>query len=200
MIPRRCKHADPGEISVPRAAKVPAAAHDNAVRAQLQRLTRGGLVRQVGTRPGTRRPHAEYELTSDAAKLFPMAYGPAIRSLVDVLTERLPNANLRELLLEAGRRLLRARFADLRSRGPRRRLAEILERIGGAASGVEVIDGAEGTVVRPCACPLAAVTSVHPGTCELVSELLSELVGAPVRELCTKGEAPRCSFAITLPS
>lgn len=83
---------------------------DNAVRAQLQRLARIGLVRQVGSRPGTRRPHADYELTVEAAKLFPTAYAPAVRSLVDVLNERIPAGRLRQLLLEAGRRLARSRI------------------------------------------------------------------------------------------
>ena len=126
---------------------------DNAVRAQLQRLTRDGLVRQVGSRPGIRRPHAQYELSPDAAKVFPTAYAPAMRFLVDVLSEQLPTANLRKLLLEAGRRLLRSRFGDLRGRGPQGRLAEILQRIGGAACGVEVIDDPNETVVRSCRVP-----------------------------------------------
>jgi predicted ArsR family transcriptional regulator len=173
---------------------------DNAVRAQLQRLTRDGLVRQVGSRPGIRRPHAQYELSPDAAKVFPTAYAPAMRFLVDVLSEQLPTANLRKLLLEAGRRLLRSRFGDLRGQGAQGRLAEILERIGGAACGAEVIDRPDETVVRSCACPLAAVTSSHPETCGLVAELLAEVIEAPVRELCTKGEAPRCAFVITLPT
>jgi predicted ArsR family transcriptional regulator len=171
----------------------------NAVRAQLQRLARAGLVRQVGSRPGTRRPHAEYELTREAAKLFPKAYEPAVRSLVDVLTERLPAGRLRELLLVSGRRLLRSGIGDLGASGPRGRLAQIVERIGGPACGFDLLEQPEGTVLRSCACPLAAVTREHPATCALVAELLSESLGAPVREHCTRGEAPRCSFAITLP-
>lgn len=173
---------------------------DNAVRAQLQRLTRDGLVRQVGSRPGIRRPHAQYELSPGAAKVFPTAYAPAMRFLVDVLSEQLPTASLRQLLLEAGRRLLRSRLGDLRGQGPQGRLAEVLQRIGGAACGVEVIDRPEETVVRSCACPLAAVTSSHPETCGLVAELLAEVIEAPARELCTKGEAPRCAFVISLPT
>src|SRR5687768_15273411 len=63
---------------------------DNAVRAQLTTLQQTGLVRQVGLRPGTRKPHAEYELTPKARELFPRAHEPVLRALVDVLRERLP--------------------------------------------------------------------------------------------------------------
>src|SRR5215208_6098381 len=58
---------------------------DNAVRAQLQRLERDGLVTKAGSRPGVRKPHVEYELTPKALKLFPRAYEPMLVELVDVL-------------------------------------------------------------------------------------------------------------------
>src|SRR5215204_3036324 len=58
---------------------------DNAVRAQLQRLQRDGLVRQAGSRRGVRKPHVEYELTPDAMGLFPRAYEPVLLNLVNVL-------------------------------------------------------------------------------------------------------------------
>src|SRR2546421_4089474 len=61
---------------------------DNAVRAQLDALITEQLVRQSGMRRGTRRPHAEYELTDQAAALFPKAYEPAIRLLIEVLSEQ----------------------------------------------------------------------------------------------------------------
>src|SRR5688572_29670470 len=79
---------------------------DNAVRAQLQRLERDGLISQAGSRRGVRRPHAEYELTPKAYDLFPKAYEPALRKLLDVLGERFPQEVVRELLVQAGRAFL----------------------------------------------------------------------------------------------
>src|SRR5438094_594748 len=61
---------------------------DNAVRAQLQRLQRDGLVRQIGWRSGFRKPHAEYEITLKARELFTRLYEPLIQELTDVLGER----------------------------------------------------------------------------------------------------------------
>src|SRR5215218_1711943 len=63
---------------------------DNAVRAQLQRLQDQGLVRLAGSRPGVRRPHADYELTAKGRRMFPRAYQPVLRTLVDVLMQQLP--------------------------------------------------------------------------------------------------------------
>src|SRR5687768_14705281 len=75
---------------------------DNAIRAQLQRLERDGLVTKAGSRPGVRRPHVEYELTSEARALFPRGYGPVLQDLVDVLTKRLAPKVVRKLLFETG--------------------------------------------------------------------------------------------------
>src|SRR3712207_2092688 len=63
---------------------------DNAVRAQLAALQTTGLVREAGMRPGVRRPHVDYELTPKARTLFPQAYEPALRTLLDVLRRQLP--------------------------------------------------------------------------------------------------------------
>src|SRR5436305_1659633 len=82
----------------------------NAVRAQLQRLERDGLVRQAGSRQGVRRPHVEFEVTPDAIKLFPRAYEPLLKNVVDVLTDQLPTSTRRRILRQAGIRMLRSHF------------------------------------------------------------------------------------------
>src|SRR3954468_13746680 len=75
---------------------------DNAVRAQLANLEASGLARQVGLRPGTRKPHAEYELTPKARQLFPRAHEPVLRTLVDVLGERLAPDEMRGGMKDGG--------------------------------------------------------------------------------------------------
>src|SRR5688572_13213377 len=96
----------------------------NAVRAQLERLERDGLVAKAGARPGVRRPHVEYELTTEALGLFPRAYEPALTHLVNVLSDRLRPSTTRALLREAARRLLHQHIGKPRGRSPRQRLAE----------------------------------------------------------------------------
>src|SRR5437762_8979920 len=71
---------------------------DNAVRAHLTALERDGLVRQSGSRAGTRRPNLTYDLTPGGERLFYRAYGPLVHQLLDVLAERLPARKVEEVL------------------------------------------------------------------------------------------------------
>jgi predicted ArsR family transcriptional regulator len=171
---------------------------DNAVRAQLQRLERDGLVSQAGARRGVRRPHVEYELAPKAYELFPKAYEPALRRLLDVLGERFSEEVVRELLVQAGRGFLDQHVVTIRGRGPRQRLAQIMSRLNGASLGIEV--GQEGgkTVLRSCSCPLASVTAAHPEMCEALAAVLGHVLEAPhgVRQRCERDGVPRCRFEI----
>jgi predicted ArsR family transcriptional regulator len=168
----------------------------NAVRAQLERLERDGLARQVGSRRGVRKPHAEYEFTEEARELFPRAYEPALCSLVEILGERLPRKVTRDLFLHTGTRLLTEHVRVLRGRTPRRRLAEMIGRLNGSALGIDVVERSDGMVVRSCSCPLASVTATHPEVCEMFATLLGNALGTTVRERCERGGSPRCCFEI----
>jgi predicted ArsR family transcriptional regulator len=170
---------------------------DNAVRAQLERLERDGLVAKAGSRPGVRRPHAEYELTSDALKLFPRAYEPALIQVVNVITDRLRTDASRTLLLETGRRLLRERLGEPRGRTARQRVAEIVKKLNGSDVGIDVSEHHGKIVVRSCSCPIAAVVAVHPEVCGLFAMLLGEILGADVSESCERGESARCRFQVS---
>src|SRR5215210_1437088 len=78
---------------------------DNAVRAHLATLERDGLVRQQGVRRGPGKPSYSYELTPEAARLFPKAHGVMLGHLLDVLSERIGPADLDEMLRTVGRRI-----------------------------------------------------------------------------------------------
>lgn len=169
---------------------------DNAVRAQLQRLGRDGLVAKAGSRRGVRKPHVEYELTSDALTLFPRAYEPALVQVVNVMTGRLRMSASRALLLETGRRLLHEHLGEPRGRTPRQRVADVVKRLNGSNLGIEVSERAGKTVIRSCSCPIASVVAVHPEVCALFASVLGEVLGAEVSESCEKGEAARCRFEV----
>jgi predicted ArsR family transcriptional regulator len=172
---------------------------DNAVRAQLANLQQAELVRQIGLRPGFRKPHADYELTPKARRLFPQAYEQALRALVDVLRERLPADQMASLVADTARRLLGGWAADLRAREPRYRLAELFRRLRGLDAAVSLEEGPGGTVVRACGCPLGSVTATHPEVCAVLAEVLGELLGTTVRERCDRADAPRCCFEVITP-
>lgn len=170
---------------------------DNAVRAHLAALERDGLVRQRGVRRGPFKPAYAYALTEEAERLFPKAYGPVLRQLLDVLAERLPPEELRALLRATGHRLAAGQVAahdDLRGR-----LAAavvVLNELGGLA---ELEERDDGFAIHGYSCPLAAAVPGHPEVCALAETLLTELAGAPVHECCERDLPPRCHFAVLVP-
>ncbi len=70
---------------------------DNGVRTHLGVLERDGIVRQRGTVSrggGGGKPAYVYELAPEAEALFPKAYSPVLRRLLDVMAERLSTSNV----------------------------------------------------------------------------------------------------------
>jgi predicted ArsR family transcriptional regulator len=175
---------------------------DNAVRAQLTNLQSGGLVRQLGLRPGTRKPHVEYELTPKGRSLMPGAYEPVLRALIDALRENLSADQLRQLAGNVARRLIGELIQKLQAT-PSTAAAgqsklEHLQRLAAALPGVSVKAGGatDSLAVRACGCPLAAITADHPVVCEVIAEVLSDVLGADVRQRCDRTEWPQCCFEI----
>ncbi len=170
---------------------------DNGVRAHLAPLERDGIVRQRGSvrrSSGGGKPAYVYELTQEAEDLFPKAYEPALRRLLDVLSDQLGPEESEALLRSVGRRL--AGEHSMRADGAHVRLesaVEVLNELGGLAE-LEEHDG--GFVIRGYSCPLAGVTPDHPEVCRMAETLIAELAGVPVRERCDRGERPRCCFEI----
>jgi predicted ArsR family transcriptional regulator len=170
---------------------------DNGVRAHLAVLERDGIVRQRGSvrrSSGGGKPAYVYELTSEAEDLFPKAYEPTLRRLLDVLGERLGPEESEALLRSVGRRL--AEEHSTRADGAHARLetaVEVLNELGGLAE-LEERDGA--VVIRGYSCPLAGVTPEHPEVCRMAEALVGEVAGVSVHEQCDRGERPRCCFEI----
>ncbi|MDQ3854912.1 MAG: helix-turn-helix domain-containing protein [Chloroflexota bacterium] len=169
---------------------------DNAVRSHIAALERDGLVRQVGVRRGVGKPAYDYELTRDADRLFPKPYASVLRETLEVLSERIGHEEAEELMRTVGRRLA---AAHPRPHGTLRERLEfavsLLDGLGGLAE-TEERDGS--MIIRGHSCPLAAVAATRPEACELAEALLTEVVGVPVCEHCTRGEPPRCCFEVAL--
>ena len=167
---------------------------DNAVRSHLAALERDGLVTQSGVRRGIGKPAFAYALTPEADRLFPKAYGLLLHHLLAALADRLSPEALADLLRDVGHRLAAGRAA------PDGTLAErvghavaLLGELGGLAEEEEQ-DG--GFVISSRSCPLAAAVRGHPDACLLAEALLADVIAAPVRQVCDRGEPPRCRFEI----
>ena len=169
----------------------------NGVRAHLAALERDGIARQRGVvRRGSGKPAYVYGLTPQAEELFPKAYGPVLRELLDVLAERAGPEETEVLLKAVGSRMADGR--DVPVGGVRARLeaaADVLNELGGLAE----IEERDGTfLIRGYSCPLTAVVPGHPEVCRMAESLLTELTGVPVYEHCDRGENPRCCFEAAL--
>jgi predicted ArsR family transcriptional regulator len=170
---------------------------DNAVRAHLSTLERDGMVRSAGVRrgPGAGKPSTVYELPPEAEVVFSRAYPPVLGALLEELVAQLPAAEAEALLVGTGRRLADPlRLPGTASRTARLQAAVgVLNALGGSAE-LEEHDGT--ALIRGCGCPLASAVARRPETCRAIETLLSEVVGAPVRQCCRHGERPSCRFEI----
>lgn len=168
---------------------------DNGVRAHLATLERDRLVQQRGTvSRGSGKPAYVYELTPEAEGLFPKAYEPVLRQLLDIMVERLGLEEAEVSLRAVGRRIAEGRTVPEDGLSARLEVAvATLNELGGLVE-LEERDGA--FIVRGYSCPLTAVVPGHPEVCRLVEALLAELVGMPVYEHCDRDENPRCCFEV----
>ncbi|HZR80069.1 MAG TPA: ArsR family transcriptional regulator [Candidatus Binatia bacterium] len=185
----------------------PATVHDlsrevdvtpNSVRVQLGRLERDGLVRRAGVQRRLRKPAFLYALSAEAERGFSKAYIPFLASLIDVVRDRLGPDATADVLREVGRRLAAAR--PRHHAAPERRVRDALDFLRELGGAVEVERQAEKVVVRGLGCPLAEVVRDDARVCGAMESLLSEIVGAPVRESCHRGDRPSCCFEIDPPA
>jgi len=167
---------------------------DNAVRAHLATLERDGFVRQSGERRGSGKPAFVYELSPEAEQLFPKAYGPVLRELLEVLSEEMTTNEVEALMRRTGQRLAMQQHLPAGDLQSRLKLAvNILNELGGLAE----LEEENGTyIIQGYSCPLAAVVPGHPEVCRLAGTLISELVGQPVKEYCEGNEPARCRFSV----
>ena len=169
---------------------------DNAVRAHLSSLERDGLIHQSGTRPGFRKPHVTYALTPEAEQIFPKSYGVLLDLILIVISKQLSPKELRAAMREVGRRIADNHLGETKGKSRNQRIdtaLRILKDLGGAAT----FEESEGKhFIRGNGCPLAAATGRHPEACLIAESLLSQIIGAPVKESCIHSSTPSCRFEI----
>jgi predicted ArsR family transcriptional regulator len=170
---------------------------DNAVRAHLLSLERDGLILQSGTQPGVRKPHVTYALSTDAEQVFPKAYGPLVDLILTVFERKMTPAELESGMREVGRKVASEHLGEVKGKTRQQRInaaLRILSDLGGAAR----FEKSEGKhFIRGHGCPLAAATGHHPEACLIAESLLTEVIGAPVKEHCVRQPQPSCCFEIS---
>ena len=168
----------------------------NAVRAQIQLLERGGMVHAVGTRAhdGAGKPASLYAIAPSAEATLSAAYAPVLRALLASMRDRLDPEMIDVLMRDTGKRLAPtdARKTSLEARV--RVAASILTALGAE---LDVEKSGDGYLLRGYACPLSAVVRTQPRACLAVEELVSAIVGVPVRECCDRVDGARCRFQVS---
>ena len=170
---------------------------DNAVRSHLTSLERDGLVQELGTRPGFRKPHVLYSLTGEAEYLFPTAYGPLLRHVLAVIGRRLPSRELRASLREVGRTAALEHLDQVTGKTRNQRIEVALNTLKALGGDAIVQEREEKRFISGNGSPLSAATAHYPEACLILEAFLSEIIGVPVKERCHHGEAPRCCFDIS---
>ena len=165
-----------------------------AVRLQLAVLERDGSVVRRGMRRGRTKPAHVYELTTQAEQRLSRAYIPVLTQLLHVLAARLSSAEFDAVMRDVGRELL---AGQPRPRGPLKARAQaasdLLNELGGLT---DVSEEGPDLMIRSHGCPLAAAAIHHPETCNAMESLVTEFVGATVRQRCDRTDRPRCRFLI----
>jgi predicted ArsR family transcriptional regulator len=169
---------------------------DNAVRAHLTSLERDGLVEQhVARRGGVGKPAYVYQVAAGAEPLFSQAYIPILTQLLDVLSERMPAGDLERVMQAVGHRMAAGQMLPPGELAERvKKAAAVLDELGGVTQVEAREDGA--LAIRGFSCPLGAAVQGHPEVCAAVEMLLADVIGAPVRERCDRGERPKCCFEV----
>lgn len=165
-----------------------------AVRAQLARHLRDGLVEERGLRRSASKPARLYGLTPDAELLLSRAYVPILTELLHVLARRLSRTEFDAVMHEVGRGLAPPQAAGQKSLADRITSAQALLGSFGALTDVSESEGRY--TILGHGCPLAAVTADHPEACRTLEALLSELIGEPVVTACERFERKRCCFEV----
>ena len=168
---------------------------DNAVRAHLIALERDGLVANVGTTKGFRKPHAVYGLSSEARHIFPKHYDSILNKLLGVLKSRLEAKELIEIMREVGRSV-----ADTGARSHtgslNERLNEALAALEGLGGSARVVERGDQLSIESESCPFADVVVEHPEVCKATESAVEEIVGVQVTERCDRTGLPKCRFSI----
>ena len=170
---------------------------DNGVRAHLAALERDGVVRQAGVRrgKGAGKPAVLYELNPDAEPIFSRAYQPVLAAVLDVLVSELPAEQAEALLDKVGRRV--GLSAGGRASGTLEdRVAAAGDALRSLGGEVDVVTDGNTLQLQATGCPLSSTVSRRPETCRAMEAFVSEIVGAPVRECCVRGDRPRCCFSV----
>lgn len=168
----------------------------NAVVVQLQKLVAEGLVRRgEPQRTGTAgKPGHVFSLVPGTEDIHSRAYRPLVGQMIAVLSERMPPAELCDILEEAGKRL--AQEAGLMATAPARarleRAVDVVNSLGACAQIVESSTGA--LIVENHRCPFGHAVRRDACVCHAAAAFFRAATGLPFEQRCERSDTLTCRY------
>jgi DeoR family transcriptional regulator, suf operon transcriptional repressor len=153
----------------------------NALRRHLEALETDGVVRHRREVRGVGGPVYEYSLTEGGEALFPRAYGPALTTALEALSDRHGVDSVVTLFRrqwDAVAEEAKPRLSQLPLAGRAQVIAELLSAQGYMAESESVSEGV--ATLREHNCAIRAVAERFPEVCAAEARFLADVLGAVV--------------------
>ena len=171
----------------------------NAARTHVNGLERDGYVERFRLKHTASKPAAMYRATPEGEALFPKAYEPVLRALMDEIEGELGPESV-GVLQNVGARLARKHAGRRTSANPttEERIEIALDLLTELGAVLEVKHLSSGAIrVEGSGCPLSGAVREHPDLCGMIAAMLEEITFLPVEQCCRNDdERPSCRFLI----
>jgi DeoR family transcriptional regulator, suf operon transcriptional repressor len=171
-----------------------------AIIEQLNELSAGGFVeRQTQRLPGRGRPRYLYRAT-DAALVLLFASNEQL--VVPAMWRAIRDVGGDDVLKKVVRRVSRLMAehynAKITSKRPEERLRQFLQLLAAEGGLIELSEADDGRVLfRKRTCAFLSMADSRRNVCHVDEEMMSYVVGRPVRRVCSRHDgAPCCTFEI----
>lgn len=170
-----------------------------AVTEQLGELVADGFVeRHLERLPGRGRPHHLYAATHAALLLlFADAQRLVVPAIWKAIEEAGGEALTRRVMRSVAHQLAEHYRKRIHEKSPRKRLEKISAILRDEGVLVEVIEENGAIILRKRSCPFISMVDKNRSVCHIDEEMLSAIVGRPVRRVEYRHEGdPCCTFEL----
>jgi predicted ArsR family transcriptional regulator len=162
-------------------------------------LQRDGLLEIKAVRQGVGRPKNVFALRDSAFGKFPQGYHRLSDRLLDILKNRLTEADIQALFERIGQDIAAEHTEALKGKSLEQKIGLLSNLLGeeGFMSRLEKVSS-DHFVLTQYNCPYQYVVTRHPEVCELDLQLMNTALGTPVkRHSCVVNGDSVCTFDIT---
>jgi DeoR family transcriptional regulator, suf operon transcriptional repressor len=168
-----------------------------SIRHHLTALEAEDLVVSAEERHGVGRPRLIYSLSEKGIETFPTSYLRLTHHILDVLTHKLPPAELHELFEDIGMEMAEPYEFGIDGKPLDERIELLKTAMTKEGFIIEIQKNADEYILTSLSCPYFKVGKDHPIVCTLDHTLISRLLGTPFEVVaCICQGADRCIYKI----